>query len=62
MAVTSANLSGGAETMTDAEARAALGDRVAVYLAGESPGGAASTVVDTSGREPVLIRPGPIEI
>lgn len=62
LAVTSANASGGPETMTDDEARAVFGDRVAVYLRGAAHGGMASTVVDCTGAEPTLIRRGPVEI
>ncbi len=61
MAVTSANLSGQKETTNDRQARDALGARVAVYLEGESPGGTASTVVDCSGPELVVIRQGPVK-
>ena len=62
LAVTSANLSGGPETMSDDEARALFGDRVAVYLQGVAPGGAASTVVDATGAHLVVLREGPVEI
>lgn len=62
LAVTSANLSGGREAMSDVEARAILGDDVAVYVEGSCPGGEASTVVDASGSRLILLREGPIEI
>jgi L-threonylcarbamoyladenylate synthase len=62
LAVTSANVSGGAEAQTDREAREIFGDRVAVYLEGVSPGGEASTVVDVTGAEPVVLRQGPVRI
>lgn len=62
LAVTSANRSGGPETMSDVEAREIFGDGVAVYLEGVAPGGAASTVVDMTGREPRVIRQGPVRI
>ena len=62
MSVTSANLSGEAEAMSDVEARAMFSDRVAVYLPGTSPGGEASTVVDISEGRTVVIREGPILI
>lgn len=62
LAVTSANVSGGKETMSDVEARDALGDRVAVYLVGNSPGGEASTVVDVTGGRLEVLRKGPIEV
>lgn len=62
LAVTSANLSGGEETMSDEEARLVFGDRVAVYLQGRAPGGQASTVVDASGPGLVVLRRGPVEV
>ncbi|HET9260240.1 MAG TPA: L-threonylcarbamoyladenylate synthase [Acidimicrobiia bacterium] len=62
LAVTSANVSGGAETMNDDEARAVFGDKVAVYLEGSAPGGQASTVVDATGAHLVVLRQGPVEI
>ena len=60
LAVTSANESGGREAMNDSEARAVFGDRVAVYLKGEAPGGEASTVVDATGPTLTVIRQGPV--
>lgn len=62
LAVTSANLSGGPEAMTDVQARAIFGNDVALYLEGESPGGEASTVVDATGPTPTVLRPGPIRV
>jgi tRNA threonylcarbamoyl adenosine modification protein (Sua5/YciO/YrdC/YwlC family) len=62
LAVTSANLSGGPETMGDAEARALFGDRVAFYVEGKAPGGVSSTVVDLTGFRPVVVREGPVHI
>jgi tRNA threonylcarbamoyl adenosine modification protein (Sua5/YciO/YrdC/YwlC family) len=62
MAVTSANRSGGDEAMDHREANAIFGDEVAVYIEGRAPGGAASTVVDTTGVELVVLREGPIRI
>ena len=62
LAVTSANLAGGAESMSDEEARAVFGDRVAVYVEGRSPGGQASTVVDVTGPEVVVLRQGPVSV
>lgn len=62
LAVTSANLSGGSETMDDRQARDIFGDGVAVYLEGVAPGGEASTVIDVTGSEPTVIREGPIDI
>ncbi len=60
MAVTSANRSGEPEALSDVEAREIFGDGVAVYLPGECPGGAPSTVVDATGRELVVLREGPV--
>lgn len=62
LSVTSANRSGEPEAMSDGEATAIFGDSVAVYLAGRSPGGEASTVVDASGRTLVVLREGPVAI
>jgi tRNA A37 threonylcarbamoyladenosine synthetase subunit TsaC/SUA5/YrdC len=62
LAVTSANESGGAETMSDREAREIFGDRVAVYLEGVAPGGEASTVVDATGTRLTVVRDGPVQI
>jgi tRNA threonylcarbamoyl adenosine modification protein (Sua5/YciO/YrdC/YwlC family) len=62
LAVTSANVSGGAETMDAAAARMIFGDGVAVYLEGVAPGGQASTVVDVTGVKPVVIREGPVSL
>ena len=62
LAVTSANESGGKETMNDREAREVFGPRIAVYVAGTAPGGEASTVVDATGAELTMIREGPVRI
>ena len=60
LAVTSANRSGEAAALDDVAARAALGDGVAVYLEGRGGGGLASTVVDLTGRQSIVLRPGPV--
>lgn len=61
MAVTSANVTGHPAATTAQEALDQLGDSVAVYLdAGPSRGGAASTILDCTGPEPVLLRAGAI--
>lgn len=60
LAVTSANVSGGAESLSHDEARAVFGDRVSVYVEGRSPGGESSTVVDVTGSEIVVLRQGPV--
>jgi L-threonylcarbamoyladenylate synthase len=62
LAVTSANLSGGPDSLTDGEARALFGDQVSVYLEGTCPGGSGSTVVDATGEELSVLRQGPIAI
>jgi tRNA threonylcarbamoyl adenosine modification protein (Sua5/YciO/YrdC/YwlC family) len=62
LAVTSANRAGGPETRSDLEARAVLGEAVALYLPGSCPGGQASTTVDVRGETPVVLRQGPIEL
>lgn len=62
LAVTSANRSGGQETMSDREARNVFGDEVAVYLEGRAPGGQASTVVDATGPDLAVLREGPVRI
>lgn len=59
--VTSANRSGGAECRTAAEVLAQLDGRIHLVLdGGPTPGGVASTVVDASGEEPVILREGAI--
>lgn len=61
LSVTSANLSGGPEARNDVEARAVFGDAIH-YIEGSSPGGEPSTVVDLTGRKPVVLRQGPVEL
>lgn len=61
LVVTSANRTGEAPAVDDAEARNILGDAVSVYLEGASPGGAPSTVVDLTDPTPLVLRPGPVE-
>jgi tRNA threonylcarbamoyl adenosine modification protein (Sua5/YciO/YrdC/YwlC family) len=60
LAVTSANVSGGAESLSPDQARAVFGNRVSVYVEGRSPGGESSTVVDVTGSEIVVLRQGPV--
>ena len=62
LAVTSANVSGGQEALTDHEAREVFGAGVADYLPGTSPGGEASTVVDATGAQLSVLRLGPVEV
>jgi L-threonylcarbamoyladenylate synthase len=62
LAVTSANRSGQADSLTARQATDALGDRVALVLdGGRCPGGVPSTVVDLSGGALRIVRPGPID-
>ena len=61
MAVTSANLSGRPSPSTAREVLTQLGGRIALIIdGGKTPGGVASTVVDCSGPEPLILREGPI--
>lgn len=62
LAVTSANLSGGRESMSADDARAVFGDLVSVYIEGRAPGGESSTVVDVSDGDIVVLRQGPVSI
>jgi L-threonylcarbamoyladenylate synthase len=61
LAVTSANLSGSPPAVTVAEARAALGDRVAVYLDGGPCSDPPSSVVSLAG-EVRMLREGAISL
>jgi L-threonylcarbamoyladenylate synthase len=62
MAVTSANLSGQANTMTAGEALAQLDGRVHLILdGGRTPGGVPSTVVNTLEDPIEILRKGPIK-
>jgi L-threonylcarbamoyladenylate synthase len=60
LAVTSANRSGQPTPATCEGVRDALGDAVAVYVCGPSPGGEASTVVDLTGEAPRVLRAGAV--
>ncbi len=63
LAVTSANVSGSPPSIDAAAAEAAMGTTVAVYLpGGGSPAGVASTVVDATGDEPLVLRHGAVDI
>lgn len=62
LSVTSANRSGEPEVLSDTEAREIFGDEVAVYLAGRSPGGQASTVVDVIDGHIMVLREGPVAL
>jgi L-threonylcarbamoyladenylate synthase len=61
MAVTSANLSGQPSPSTAQEVYAQLRGRIALIIdGGKTPGGVPSTVVDCTGTEPRILRPGPV--
>ncbi|SDS18745.1 L-threonylcarbamoyladenylate synthase [Corynebacterium timonense] len=61
MAVSSANISGSPAPVTAAGAKQQFGDAVSVYLdGGESEVGQASTIIDISGPQPVILREGAI--
>ncbi|MBM4458250.1 MAG: threonylcarbamoyl-AMP synthase [Chloroflexi bacterium] len=63
VATTSANLSGQPSPVTAQDVEAQLRGRVALILdGGPCPGGVPSTVVDVSGPQPVILRPGPISL
>jgi tRNA threonylcarbamoyl adenosine modification protein (Sua5/YciO/YrdC/YwlC family) len=62
LAVTSANVSNGAETYNHTEAEAVFGDRVAFYVEGTCPGGVASTVVDATSDDIVVLREGALNL
>lgn len=62
LAVTSANPSGGAETLNELEAETALGDAVSFYLPGTCPRAMASTTMDVTGAKPKLLRKGPLDL
>ncbi len=61
MAVSSANISGGAPAVDADAARGQLGETVDVYLdAGPAEQGEASTIVDLTGPAPRIVRTGPV--
>lgn len=61
MAVTSANVTGNPAATTAQEALEQLGGAVSVYLdGGARTGGVASTIVDCTGEEPVILRAGAV--
>jgi L-threonylcarbamoyladenylate synthase len=61
MAVTSANLSGQANTRSAADVLAQLEGRIHLLIdGGSTPGDAPSTVVDMTGKAPRVLREGPI--
>jgi tRNA threonylcarbamoyl adenosine modification protein (Sua5/YciO/YrdC/YwlC family) len=63
MAVSSANRHTEPPAQTAEEARAQLGDDVAVYLEdGPAQGGVASTIVDVTGARPRVLRAGAVDV
>jgi L-threonylcarbamoyladenylate synthase len=61
--VTSANLSGEANSTTAQEVLEQLDGRVNLILdGGKTPGGVPSTVVDMTGESPKVLRQGPVKI
>ncbi len=63
LAVTSANLSGQPSPDTAEEVLRQLNGRIPLLLdGGRTPGGVPSTLVDCTGREPAILRPGPITL
>lgn len=62
LALTAANVAGADLPTTCAAAEAGLGDDVTVYLDAGTTSGAASTVVDISGDEPVMLREGGVSL
>ncbi len=63
MAVTSANISGGLNPSTAQEVYAQLKGRIPLILdGGKTPGGFPSTLVDCTGKEPLILREGPISL
>ena len=63
MAVTSANLSGHESPRSAQEVLIQLGGRIPLVIdGGETPGGIASTLVDVTGAEAVILRDGPLSL
>lgn len=62
LAVSSANRTGSPAATTGAEAHAQLADSVEVYLEGGPRSGTASTIVDATGEDLVLVRSGSISL
>ena len=61
MAVTSANRSGESSPASASEVMRQLGGRIPLILdGGSTPGGTPSTLVDCMGKEPAILRQGPI--
>jgi L-threonylcarbamoyladenylate synthase len=62
LATTSANLHGEPTPATAAGVAAVVGDGVALVVDGGTLAGTASTVVDCTGREPVVLRKGEVRV
>jgi tRNA threonylcarbamoyl adenosine modification protein (Sua5/YciO/YrdC/YwlC family) len=62
LTATSANRSGQPAARTAQEVAHAFPGGLAAIVGTSAPGGLASTIVDTTGPELVLVRPGPIEL
>ncbi|MER6298822.1 L-threonylcarbamoyladenylate synthase [Kitasatospora sp. NPDC001539] len=63
LAVSSANKTGGPSPATCDEAQAQLGDAISVYLdGGQADHATASSIVDVTGKVPVLLRAGAVSI
>jgi L-threonylcarbamoyladenylate synthase len=60
LTATSANKTGEPAARTSAEALLAFPHGVDAFVEGEAPGGLASTIVDVSGTEPIILREGAI--
>lgn len=63
MAVTSANISGQPSPTTAQEVYNQLNGRIPLILdGGTTPGGVPSTLVDCTGKEPIILREGPLSM
>ena len=63
LAVTSANISGGNNTMTAKQVMKQLEGRIHLIIdGGQTPGGVPSTVIDCTKPEPEILRDGPISL
>jgi tRNA A37 threonylcarbamoyladenosine synthetase subunit TsaC/SUA5/YrdC len=63
LAVTSANRSGGSNSLTAEQVMDQLSGQITLVLdGGRCPGGSPSTVVDCTGSEPHILRQGPITL
>ena len=60
LTATSANRSGQPAARDEAEVRSAFPQGLAAIVPGAAPGGQASSVIDLTGPEPIVVRAGPI--